>query len=183
MKDNVRDALSKHFFHLAKLGIYYAYLAQQAYINGVDEIGDYIRYLSNDKLGVHKDMISDYLREVSVGLNHEVKTLDDIEYATFDPRGDRFANAKKIVTIVRDLEIDDEKRVNEAASLIWKAEDHATYSFFSWYTVDALKDLNEIQSILDDFDMSKDLLTIDKRVKRINKKNRKEAEAKAEAKK
>lgn len=176
MKDNVRDALSKHFFHLAKIGLYYAYLSQQAYINGLNEIGDYIRYLSDDKLGVHKDKIADYLTEISVSLNHSVKTLDDIDYATFDPNGNRFENGKKIISIVKDLEVNDEKRVNETASLIWEAGDHATYAFFSWYTIDALKDLNEVKDILDDFSMSSDLLTIDRRVKRINKKNRREKE-------
>lgn len=175
MKDEIRNALSGHYFHLLKLGVYYSYLAQIAEIEGVDHIAEYIRYLSNDKIGVHKDKIAEYLSEIGVSLNPEDKKLDDIPYATFDEKN-RFNDVKKIVTIVRDLEIDDEKRVNSIANLIFDAKDHATYSFFTWYTTDALKDLHEIQSILDDFSMSTDLITIDKKVKAINKKNRKEKE-------
>lgn len=172
MKDSIRDALSVHYFHLLKLGTYYSYLAQIASVEGADNISEYIKYLSNDKIGVHKDKIAQYLQEIGVSLNHNVKTLDDIKYADFDEK-DRVADIKRIVTIVRDLEVDDEKRVNETASLIFDARDHATYAFFTWYTVDALKDLHEIQSILDDFDLSNDLLVIDRKVKKINKANRK----------
>lgn len=173
MKNNIRDALSKHYFHLVKLGIYYSYLAQIAYVEGVENIADYIKYLSDDKIGVHKDMIANYMSEIGVTLNHEVKTLDDIKYVNFDGKN-RWEDTKKIITIIRDLEIDDEKRVNEIATEIFNERDHATYTFFTWYTTDALKDLHEVQSILDDFEMSNDLLTVDKRVKKINKKNRKE---------
>lgn len=167
MTKKVIEALSKHFFHLLKLGSYYAYLSEIADLNGVLGFAKYIKYLSDDKLGVHKDKLKEFFAINGVPIDIKQKG-NDLVYEEFKDQ-DYLKNAKKISDILLKLEEDDKVRVYEIADLLHAEKDYASYDFFKWYVSDALKDFSEVSLINDCFKVSNDLLLIDKQIRHINK--------------
>lgn len=157
---NVIAALSQHLYHLHELAMYYIYLSQQARKMGMLNLANYIYELAHDKDDVHVKLIYGYLDRIDTLPNAACKEVEEIKLQDF-------ANPLDIVKELIRREEDDRARVDKAADLFWNIRDHETYSFWTWFVNDALKDLSETRDVKDAIELTNDLITADNRILKL----------------
>lgn len=150
----IQTALNDHYLLNLKLGSEYA---QYAHVADADfdmpNLKKMILELSNDKLGIHKDMLSDYFALAGV----EMKTSFNVESKSFK-------TAKEMVEYIRSEEIKVREEVAKIAKLAIEESDYETFEFIQWFIKDGLKDYGEIDRVLDIFNSSNDKLLIEEAI-------------------
>ena len=158
--EKVNKALSEHYYLNLELGIYYMDLYHQANSMGMPVFADYIKELSDDKITIHKDLISKYMADVDQKIVGNIKS---IQFKTFN-------TPKEIAEELYKIETDVRREVNDIADLTISEKDYEAFNFWQWFVKDGLKDYGEIVAIHDAFNTSNDLLLIDEVIRRITSK-------------
>ena len=158
--EKINKALSDHYYMNLELGIYYMDLYHQVNSMGMPVFAEYIKELSDDKITIHKDLISKYMADVDQPIVGNIKPI----------QFKKFNSPKEINDELFRIETDIRKEVNRIADLTITEKDYEAFTFWKWFVKDGLKDYGEIVAINDAFNTSSDLLLIDEVIRRITKK-------------
>lgn len=165
--NKINDALNQHYRLNIELGVIYAHYAHVADDEfDMPYLGKFIQHLSEDKLGVHKEYISDYFKRNGMKLKTELSV--SIDLLPKDPKAlilDVYNHENKVRDHVKDI-----------AKLSLAENDYETFYFLQWYIRDGLKDLTEVDDVVKLFDSSNDKLQIEKAIKEMVEKEESEHE-------
>lgn len=154
------DLLNKHYIKNLELGIFYNILNVKAQKFNMPNLSKYIKQLSDDKLTIHKDKITDYLS--SIGAD-----LDPSLIKNYSEELKQINSAKEIIEKIYYEENLIRQEVSEFASACIKDSDFESFEFIQWFIKDGLKDFGEIEYIDGLFKNTKDLVLIDMNIEKI----------------
>ncbi|WP_031488997.1 ferritin-like domain-containing protein [Ureaplasma canigenitalium] len=164
--DEVIKLLNDHYNLNLTLGMKYSHLAHLADSEfDMPNLAKFVKHLSDDKLGVHKDYIVDYFNKAGIKL---------VTNTTVSVNNTPFKNAKEIIEAVLEEENNVRKHVAHLAATALKHNDFESFYFLQWYVRDGIKDYAEIESIAKLFHNSNDALLVDHMIEETMEANEKE---------
>ncbi|KEZ22528.1 ferritin-like domain-containing protein [Ureaplasma diversum] len=165
--NKINDALNQHYKLNVELGLVYAHYAHVADDEfDMPYLGKFIQHLSEDKLGVHKEYISDYFKR------NGMKLKTDVSVAVKSIPSD----AKALIQEVYARENEVRDHVKAIAKLALAEDDYESFYFIQWYVRDGLKDLTEVDDVVKLFNSSNDKLIIEETIKEMVEKEESEHE-------
>ncbi len=154
------ELITKHCVENFRLGIIYNSLKVKAAEFGMENLSKYMKMLSDDKLTIHKDLITDYLISVGNTLEIEVESKADAVIKSI-------STPEQLMNYVYESELKIRSEVNAIAASSIAESDFESFNFIQWFVKDGLKDFNEIEYIKNLFGLSNNLLQIDHDIKNI----------------
>nr|Q56564.2 RecName: Full=Uncharacterized protein UU427 homolog [Ureaplasma urealyticum] len=158
----VIDVSNAHYNLNLELGsVYaqYAHIADDQF--SMPFLAKFINDLSNDKLGVHKDLISEYARKIEIPLH--TKFSVDVSFKPTDP--------KELVKHILETEQKVRKHVANMAKVCLEEGDFETFSFVKWFVDDGIKDFDDVRTIHDFFENGNNNLQVEYAIRQIFKAN------------
>lgn len=159
-KNKTIELIISHYNENIELGVLYDSLSVLSSQLNCENLSKYLKELSNDKLTIHKDLISEYITSVGNELNSNI-SLDSKKQIS------KLKTAKNIIDFVYDQELKVRDTINNICNLALEEKDFESFNFIQWFVKDGLKDFNEIEYIKGLFDLSDNLLQIDNNIKNV----------------
>ena len=163
----VIDVLNTHYNLNLELGsIYaqYAHIADDQF--SMPFLAKFIADLSNDKLGVHKNLISEYARKVEIPLHTKFSVDVNVKPA----------NPKELIKHILDTELKVRKHVANMAKVCLEENDFETFSFVKWFVDDGIKDFDDVRTIHDFFENATNNLQVEYAIRKYLKQMKVEEE-------
>lgn len=156
----ILDLLNEHYVKNLELGIFYNILNVKLQKMSMPNFAKYIKNLSDDKLTIHKDKITDYLSSVDgeISIWPTSKFLSEVD------------NLKSPLEIIKKVYLEENlirEDVTKFANECIKESDFESFNFIQWFVEDGLKDFGEIEYINGLFENSKDHLLIDMNIEKV----------------
>lgn len=159
-KNKTIEAIVEHYNDNLLLGTIYNSLKVQAAKFNCNNLSKYLKMLSDDKLTIHKDLITDYLISVGNDLDASISCYSqDYTKALNSP--------KEIIEFVYSKELEIRGKINKICELSLEEKDFESFNFIQWFVKDGLKDFNEIEYIKGLFELTDNMLEIDNNIKDI----------------
>ncbi|MCV3753859.1 ferritin-like domain-containing protein [Ureaplasma zalophigenitalium] len=137
----VINVLNKHYNVNFKLGLEYAQLAYLVDSKfKMPHAGEFLKNLSVDKTGIHKDKMLAYF------INADIPLASDISFKAND------AEYKTVLDVFQAVLKNEEAvrvELQEAAGVALKANDYESFEFLQWFIKDGVKDSSEVAAVID----------------------------------
>lgn len=155
----IQELLNNHFKTNISLGTLYTKFFFEISKTPLTNLADYIKDLANDKLGIHKDKIIDFM----LSANYELDMLKEVNICNFK----NGSSPKEIIAEMIKHEKAVIEEVNKFAEIALAEKDFEAFEFIQWFVRDGLKDFNEVLFISELFEQSNDMLLIDQKIATI----------------
>ncbi|MCV3743715.1 ferritin-like domain-containing protein [Ureaplasma sp. ES3154-GEN] len=137
----VIGALNHHYNVNFSLGLEYAQLAHLVETKfKMPYAGKFLKTLSTDKTGVHKDKLLTYFTTADIPLTSNIQ---------YTANNNEFDNALSVFEKVLANELAVRKELAEAATAALQAQDYETFEFLQWFIKDGVKDYSDVQAVID----------------------------------